>query len=369
MSVYHPAGPEPRFEGVDLLGLTEALEQKVVGQPGAIRSIVPYVETFHAGLSPANRPAGVFLLLGPTGTGKTRTVEVLAEALHGSDRKLLRVDCGEFQMEHEVARLIGAPPGYLGHRETQPLITQKRLSAAASENSPLNLVLFDEIEKAAPSLSRLLLGVLDKAVLHLGDNTEVDFGNSLVFLTSNLGARGMLREIRPDYGFQSMVPVDRERLAKRLERVGVSALRRRFSPEFVNRIDAVLTYQPLGRESLARILDQQIGEFRQLVRDRFPERAFRLEITEDGMRFLLDQGTSSEYGARELRRTVHRYVIQPVSSKLARGELTPDSHVRLDHDPDNRCLAVMSGPVMEFAPAGARGAKRAGAASRLRLTA
>jgi ATP-dependent Clp protease ATP-binding subunit ClpA len=166
-----------------------------------------------------------------------------------------------------------------------------------------------------------------------------------------------------------MVPVDRERLVKKIERVGVSALRRRFSPEFVNRIDAVLTYQPLGRESLARILDQQIAEFRQLVHDRFPGRAFRLELTEESMRFLLEQGTSHEYGARELRRTVHRHVIQPVSSKLARGELTPDSTVRLGYDSDNRCLTVLSGRALGFTPAGTRGAKRAGAASRLRLTA
>ena len=139
----------------------------------------------------------MFLLLGPTGTGKTKTVEALAEVLHGSEKNVLKVDCGEFQMEHEVAKLIGAPPGYLGHRETQPMLTQQKLNAVTSEKCSLSLVLFDEIEKAAPSMTRLLLGVLDKGVLRLGDNSTVNFEKSLVFLTSNLGAREMMREINP----------------------------------------------------------------------------------------------------------------------------------------------------------------------------
>src|SRR5262245_51309385 len=167
------------------------LSRKLVGQPAAIAAIVPYVQMYRAGLAPEGRPAGVFLLLGPTGTGKTRTVEVLADTLHTSERNLLRVDCGEFQMEHEVAKLIGAPPGYLGHRETQPMLSQQKLSSVTSEASNLSLILFDEIEKAAPSMTRLLLGVLDKATLRLGDNSTVNFERSMIFLTSNLGADAM----------------------------------------------------------------------------------------------------------------------------------------------------------------------------------
>src|SRR5437764_10532382 len=183
--------------------LTTVLSQKVVGQPAATRVIVPYIQMFQAGLAPEGRPVGIFLLLGPTGTGKTKTVEALAEVLHGSQKNLLKVDCGEFQMEHEVAKLIGAPPGYLGHRETQPILTQQKLNSVTSEKCALSIVLFDEIEKAAPSMTRLLLGVLDKATLRLGDNTAVNFEKSLVFLTSNLGAREMLKEITPDFGFQA----------------------------------------------------------------------------------------------------------------------------------------------------------------------
>src|SRR6202790_1080092 len=195
----------PRKPGSDTIeDLTAVLAQKVVGQPVATKTIVPYVQMFQAGLAPEGRPVGVFLLLGPTGTGKTRTVEALAEVLHGSAKNVLKIDCGEYQMEHEVAKLIGAPPGCLGHREPHPVLPQQRLAAVTSDKCALSLVLFDEIEKAAPSLPRLLLGVLDKGVLRLGDNSTVNFEKSLVFLTSNLGAREMMKEINPDFGFQSV---------------------------------------------------------------------------------------------------------------------------------------------------------------------
>src|SRR6202166_14907 len=195
----------PRLGNSGAGDLLRELSTRVVGQAQALMQIVPYVQMHQAGLSPDGRPAGVFLLLGPTGTGKTRTVEALADALHGSEKHMLKVDCGEFQMEHEVAKLIGAPPGYLGHRETPPMLTQQKLTSVTSESSDLSLVLFDEIEKAAPSMTRLLLGVLDKAVLRLGDNTSVNFERSMIFLTSNLGAAAMRKEITPDFGFQAGV--------------------------------------------------------------------------------------------------------------------------------------------------------------------
>src|SRR5919204_518270 len=204
--------------------LVEQLSQKVVGQPSALKYIVPYVQMYQAGLAPEGRPVGVFLLLGPTGTGKTKTVEALAEILHGSEKNLLKVDCGEFQMEHEVAKLIGAPPGYLGHRETQPILTQQKLNAVTSDRCNLSLVLFDEIEKAAPSMTRLLLGVLDKGVLRLGDNSTVNFEKSLVFLTSNLGAREMLKEINPDFGFQAGVQKQKQDLTGKLQAIGMAAV-------------------------------------------------------------------------------------------------------------------------------------------------
>lgn len=300
--------------------------------------IVPYVQMHRAGLAADGRPVGVFLLLGPTGTGKTKTVEALADVLHGSEKSILRVDCGEFQMEHEVAKLIGAPPGYLGHRETQPMLTQQKLSGVTSENSNLSLVLFDEIEKAAPSMTRLLLGVLDKAVLRLGDNTTVNFERSLIFLTSNLGAAAMRKELCPDFGFESMLPeAPRGGLAK-LASIGMGEVRRKFSPEFVNRIDAVITYQPLSPESLAAILDQQLAALAKHIRTRLEERAFEIELSEAARALLLRLGTSPEFGARELKRTILRKLTQPLAALAESGKIPADGRVRADAAADKESL-------------------------------
>jgi ATP-dependent Clp protease ATP-binding subunit ClpA len=282
-----------------------------------------------AGLAPEGRPVGVFLLLGPTGTGKTRTVEVLAQALHGSEKSLLKVDCGEFQMEHEVAKLIGAPPGYLGHRETQPMLSQQKLNGVTSDKCSLSLVLFDEIEKAAPSMTRLLLGVLDKAVLRLGDNATVSFERTIIFLTSNLGADAMRKHLRPDFGFETMVAA-RKDSAKKLEGIGMNAVRRKFSPEFVNRIDAVITYQPLGTKALTTIVDQQIEALEQHIAHRLMERAFEIDVNESARKFLLRKGTSDEYGARELKRIILRHLTQPLAAMVSNGAILPGDVVHVE---------------------------------------
>src|SRR5690348_212103 len=322
--------------------LTSVLSQKVVGQPNATRVIVPYIQMFQAGLAPEGRPVGVFLLLGPTGTGKTKTIEALAEILHGSSKNMLKVDCGEFQMEHEVAKLIGAPPGYLGHRETQPMLTQQKLNSVASEKSSLSLVLFDEIEKAAPSMTRLLLGVLDKGLLRLGDNSTVNFEKCLVFLTSNLGAREMLREINPEFGFQSVKAAERADLTSKLQNIALVAVRKRFSPEFVNRIDCIITYQPLTTESLSAILDKQILDLQNHVNTRLGSRSFVLEVPFDSRKFLLDKGTSAEYGARELNRTIHRHLTQPLATLVATNQVPAGSRVRIEVSEDGEKLNLRS---------------------------
>ncbi|HWD00286.1 MAG TPA: AAA family ATPase [Candidatus Sulfopaludibacter sp.] len=322
--------------------LTKVLSQKVVGQPTATRVIVPYIQMFQAGLAPEGRPVGVFLLLGPTGTGKTKTVEALAEVLHGTEKNILKVDCGEFQMEHEVAKLIGAPPGYLGHRETQPMLTQQKLNSVTSEKCSLSLVLFDEIEKAAPSMTRLLLGVLDKATLRLGDNSTVNFEKSLVFLTSNLGAREMMREINPDFGFQSVKSPERTDLTSKLQSIALVAVRKRFSPEFVNRIDCIITYQPLTAESLSAILDKQIVDLQSHVNTRLGNRSFTLEVPFEARQFLLKKGTSQEFGARELNRTIHRHLTQPLATLVATNQVNPGASVRVDVADDAESLNIHS---------------------------
>jgi CheY-like chemotaxis protein len=344
-AVDKPKGSQNRSrkQGTDMSeDLTAVLSQKVVGQPAATRVIVPYIQMYQAGLAPEGRPVGVFLLLGPTGTGKTKTVEALAEVLHGSEKNVLKVDCGEFQMEHEVAKLIGAPPGYLGHRETQPMLTQQKLNSVTSEKCSLSLVLFDEIEKAAPSMTRLLLGVLDKGILRLGDNSSVNFEKSLVFLTSNLGAREMMREINPEFGFQSVKGMERADLYNKLQNIALVAVRKRFSPEFVNRIDCIITYQPLTAESLSAILDHHITDLQNHVNTRLGNRSFTLEVPFESRQWLLQKGTSAEYGARELNRTIHRHLTQPLATMVATNQVAAGSRVRVEISEDTEKLNLRS---------------------------
>jgi CheY-like chemotaxis protein len=349
MSADTSPDPEPAPAPRDLIAL---LSEKVVGQPRAMEHIVPYVQMHHAGLSAEGRPVGIFLLLGPTGTGKTRTVEALAEVLHGSASSVLKIDCGEFQSDHEVAKLVGAPPGYIGHRETQPRLTQHRLTAVTTPGCDLSLVLFDEIEKAAPAVLVLLLGILDKATLQLGDGSVVNFGKSLIFLTSNLGAREMMDEIQPGLGFQGPARPSRDAQAGRLESIGLTAVRKRFSPEFVNRIDIVITYQPLDADALAAILDQHVAELQQHVHTRLGSRSFEIAMSEGARRFLLEVGTSAVYGAREIKRTIHRYLTQPLAARVAAGQIAPGTTVHIDVDPAGGSLALQPAAGGVAAPAG-----------------
>jgi CheY-like chemotaxis protein len=315
---------------------------KIVGQPNTAERIIPFVQTYRAGLSHENRPIGVFLLLGPTGTGKTRTVEVLAEALHGNPQRYLRIDCGEFQLDHEVAKLVGSPPGYLGHRETVPVLSKQKVAESTTPDCDISLVLFDEIEKAAPSLTRLLLGVLDKGRLTLGDNTLVNFDKSLIFLTSNLGAREMMREMTPGFGFEAANSnIDRtEEMAGKLESIALGAMKKMFSPEFVNRIDAVITYQPLSAASIKEILDHQVEELQRHVNSRLGSRGFSIELTASALEFLLKRGVSVQYGARELKRTVYRFLTQPLATLVAEDLVAPKSIVTVSAAGDGEKLDI-----------------------------
>lgn len=320
--------------------LQTQLSSRIMGQPDAMNAIIPFLHMYNAGLCPEGRPAGVFLLLGPTGTGKTRTVEALAEVLHGSSKNLLRVDCGEYQMDHEVAKLIGAPPGYLGHRETHPVLTQAKLASVTSDRSTLSIVLFDEIEKAAPSMTRLLLGVLDKASLRLGDNSVVNFERSLIFLTSNVGAHRMMREFQPGFGFASHLPASPDDRSARVKKMVSAAARRQFSPEFLNRIDRIVAYQPLSEETLQAILDAQIEALQDHIDLRLGDRGFQLVVSKDSRQFLLRNGVSAEYGARELKRTLHEHLTQPLAELVANGSVPPDCTVKVDVHPSKTCLRL-----------------------------
>lgn len=331
-----------RLTGMDIAerrgSLSTFLHERLLGQDHALAELIPYLEMFEANLHPVGRPAGVFLLLGPTGTGKTRTAEVVAEALHFSDRHLLRIDCGEYQLDHEVAKLVGAPPGYLGHRETQAVLSQQRIESVTSEHSRLSVVLFDEIEKAAPSMTRILLGILDKAFLRTGDNNPVNFENSVIFLSSNLGAKEMAEQIRPPMGFlKGMGAPDipaAEGYAHKLHETAMHAVRKRFPPEFLNRIDACLTYRPLSRATLEAILEQQLKTLQTHLDVRLGLQTFPVCYTDACYEFLLDTGCSSEYGARELKRAIHRWVLQPLAAMVTQRKTVPATLVEVDYDPE-----------------------------------
>ena len=338
LSNIEPPRRKKRKAGGPANDILSKLAGKVIGQPHALTAIVPYVNMYNAGLSPEGRPAGVFLLLGPTGTGKTKTVEALAEVLHGSRKHMLRIDCGEYQLEHETAKLIGAPPGYLGHRETHPVLTQAKLSSITSDRSSLSIVLFDEIEKAAPSMTRLLLGVLDKASLRLGDNNMVNFERTLIFLTSNLGAHGMIKEFRPGLGFQADPNKTPE--ASRLENIAGTAMRKNFAPEFLNRIDAAITYRPLSPETLEAILNHQIEELQLHIENRLGSRGFKLIVSPKCRQYLLSEGASTEYGAREIKRAVHKRLTQPLADLVVSGRVQPGASVRADYDEKSNSLRL-----------------------------
>src|SRR5450756_900323 len=192
---------DPSKTGREAETLESSLRKLIVGQDEAIQQIVNIYQMNLTGMSAPGRPIGNFLFLGPTGSGKTRLVEALAESLLGTPRAVVKIDCAEFQHSHEIAKLIGSPPGYLGHRETHPLLSQEVLNQYHTEKMRLSFVLFDEIEKASDALWNLLLGVFDKATLTLGDNSRVDFSQSLIFMTSNLGAAEMSSMLRPNLGF------------------------------------------------------------------------------------------------------------------------------------------------------------------------
>jgi ATP-dependent Clp protease ATP-binding subunit ClpA len=306
----------------------------IIGQDHVIDKITPYVVRAMAKLNSPGRPLGVFFLMGPTGTGKTRTAETLAEVLHGSEKTLLRVDCGEFQNDHEVAKLLGAPPGYLGHRETQPMITQAKLTGATSDASQISIVLFDEIEKAANSLWRALLGVLDKGQLRLGDNTVVNFENTIVFMSSNLGAKDISEMLSGGYGFSKISEHQQSTDInfKSIEKIGVAALKKKFPPEFPNRLDEIVTYYPLTDAHIREITRIELTKIRTHILLALGKKSFHLTFGDDTLDFLTKTGTSIQYGARELKRAITRHIMNPLADDIIAEKIEPCSFVNLKSD-------------------------------------
>ena len=301
----------------------EKLSTRIVGQERAVRRMSGLYQICLAGMNPLTRPVGTMLFLGPTGSGKTRVVEAAAEVLFGDPGAVIKIDCAEFQHSHEIAKLIGSPPGYLGHRETSPMLTQENLDRYHTEDTKLSLVLFDEIEKASDSLWQLLLGILDKATLTLGDNRRVDFSHTMVVMTSNLGAREMSELISGGMGFVPAQggknPNDSD-VDQKIYRTAVEAARRKFSPEFMNRIDKVVVFRSLKEHHLRQILELELAS----VQDRIMRSAgtkFVFQCSDAAKDMLLKEGIDYKYGARHLKRSIERFLVYPLSNLVATDQV------------------------------------------------
>ena len=330
---------DPTLTGSDAVKLESDLRRRIVGQDEAIDQIVNIYQTYLAGMSSPGRPIGNFLFLGPTGSGKTRLVEATAESLVGDLRAVIKIDCAEFQHSHEIAKLIGSPPGYLGHRETHPLLSQEVLQQHHTDKVKLSFVLFDEIEKASDSLWNLLLGILDKATLTLGDNRRVDFSQAMIFMTSNLGAGEMNSIMRPNMGFaasemerQCAEGVVDGKLNDKISRAGVEAARRKFTPEFMNRIDKVVVFRPLGEPELRKILGLELNILQHRIFNTAHGAPFLFSLTEEAKDHLLREGTDMKYGARHLKRAIERSLVHPLSNLIATAQVRGGDLVRVDYD-------------------------------------
>jgi ATP-dependent Clp protease ATP-binding subunit ClpA len=320
----------------------DALRSRIVGQEAAVEKVASMYQVYLAGLNPPGRPIGNLLFLGPTGSGKTRVVEAVAETLYGDPRALVKIDCAEFQHSHEIAKLIGSPPGYLGHRETHPILTQEALNQWHTDTCKISLLLLDEIEKASDALWQLLLGVLDKATLTLGDNRRVDLSQCMIFMTSNLGAVEMGGLVEGGIGFTPQSQGrELERLHERMESTAIESARRRFAPEFLNRIDHMVVFQPLADAQLRTILDMELDR----VQDRVlaaGHASFLFHLSEPAKDFLLQEGVDRRYGARHLKRAVERHLVQPLASLVASGQVHQGDSIAVDRAADGPADSGMS---------------------------
>lgn len=301
----------------DVSKFNSGMRRLLVGQEDAIESLTEVIQVAKAGLSTPGRPLANFLFLGPTGVGKTRALEVAAQVLTGSEAYLMRVDCGELQHSHEIARLIGSPPGYLGHRDTKPPIDNARINEYKGKATgyDIALVLFDEIEKASDAVWNLLLGILDKATLTLGTNERVDFSRCIIGMSSNLGARELVSAI--DFGFiKKGAPSKAQK-----ENVGLNAARKKFSPEFFNRLDKIITFGTLDKEQLRIILGLEMWKVS--LRVKAINNLIGLFYTQKLEDLLVTEGLDERYGARPLKRAIHRRVVMPLSSILSTQQIKP----------------------------------------------
>ena len=340
---------DPKVKCAQAQEFDERLSALIIGQENAVRSMGNLYQLFLAGMNQSNRPLGTLLFLGPTGSGKTRVVEAAAEILFGDFNAVIKIDCAEFQHSHEIAKLVGSPPGYLGHRETSPLLTQENVDRMHTDDLKLSLILFDEIEKASDSLWQLLLGILDKATLTLGDNRRVDFSRSLIIMTSNLGAREISELIEGRIGFaapqeQNNLNQSHTAIDEKIQRTAIQAASRNFSPEFMNRIDKVVVFHSLNERHLRQILDLELRSLQERI-TRSARTKFFFNCSDSVKELLLREGMDSRYGARHLKRSIERLLVMPMSNLVASGQvcLGDSIYLDLDHSGSDISFASRSG--------------------------
>ena len=333
----------PEQKGLRAKEFEQMLSHRIVGQEEAVRRMSGLYQIFLAGMNSSNRPVGTMLFLGPTGSGKTRVVEAAAEVLFGNPNAVIKIDCAEFQHSHEIAKLIGSPPGYLGHRETSPMLTQENLDRFHTEDIKVSLVLFDEIEKASDSLWQLLLGILDKATLTLGDNRRVDFSKTVVIMTSNLGAREMSELICGGIGFAPAQGASNHvstGIDEKICRTAIDAARRKFSPEFMNRIDTVVVFQSLSEDHLRRILDLELQALQQRIMVSAVAK-FVFRCSGAAKEMILKEGIDFRYGARHLKRAIERFLVYPLSNLVATNQVELGDLIHVDIDPESSQLMFL----------------------------
>ena len=327
---------DPRLKCERAQRFDEKLGARIIGQEKAVRGVSNLYQLFLAGMNQPNRPIGTLLFLGPTGSGKTRVVEAAAEVLFNDPNAVVKIDCAEFQHSHEIAKLIGSPPGYLGHRETSPLLSQENIDRFRREDAPLSLILFDEIEKASDALWQLLLGILDKATLTLGDNRRVDFSQTIIVMTSNLGAREMSRLMEAGIGFtqarrENNLNDAGSNIDEKINRTAVQAASRNFSPEFMNRIDKVVVFHSLNEQHLRQILELELSALQDRI-IRSANTKFFFECSDRVKEMLLLEGVDYRYGARHLKRSIERLLVLPISNLVATGQVEFNDSVYVDLD-------------------------------------
>ncbi len=346
----------PGKRSSDVSDFETKLRSKIVGQDDAVMELVNVYQAVTAGLATPGRPIANLWFLGPTGSGKTRLVEAAAEILFSTPDAVIKIDCAEFQHSHEIAKLIGSPPGYIGHRETPALLTQETVDRYQNDKHKITLLLFDEIEKASDALWQLLLGILDKGTLTLGDNRRVNLSRAIIFMTSNLGASEMTRVMSGGIGF---APPSKDgapaQMEQKIHRVAVEAAKRRFSPEFMNRIDKVVVFQPLDNADLQRVLDIELGSVQNRILATQIDRPFALTYTARAKEFLLAEGTDMKYGARPLKRAIEHHLIMPLSALLATEQIIAGDTVSVDVAEESKELMFSSVTPMLRAAAAATG--------------